>query len=128
MPARFYPNTLPARQVEQEGSIWQTLSLVVLWIIVIVCFFCGVIWCVPLYQDILSSTEASQKLQREIDAEEKNRAEWDLKIKEMSNPNSSLLEQVARDKLDWGKPHESIIKVEPFHSEADTEETSNAGH
>jgi cell division protein FtsB len=115
--ARFLdPSSIPLKR-QSGGNIWATLvpiiqgAIVVGLLAVVGLFFLPVLRTGQGYRDELA------KLQRQTAAAEEQTAQLKLQTEHMKN-DPAYVEHIARDKLNMGKPGETIIRFDPYQPAA----------
>jgi len=110
------PSSIPLKR-QSGGNIWATLvpiiqgAIVVALLAVVGLFFLPVIQTENGYKDDLA------KLQRETAAAEDQQAQLKLETEHMKN-DPAYVEHIARDRLNMGKPGETIIRFDRYQTAA----------
>ena len=108
------PSSIPLKR-QSGGNIWATLVPVIQGGIVI-----GLIAVVGLFFVPVLNTEQSYKdekanLQRKIAAANDEQARLELETEHMKN-DPAYVEQIARDRLNMGKPGETVIRFDKYQA------------
>ena len=108
------PSSIPLKR-QSGGNIWATLVPVIQGGIVI-----GLIAVVGLFFVPVLNTEQSYKdekanLQRKIAAANDQQARLELETEHMKN-DPAYVEQIARDRLNMGKPGETVIRFDKYQA------------
>ena len=121
--ARFLdPSSIPLKR-QSGGNIWATLvpiiqgAIVVGLLAVVGLFFVPVIQKQDGYKAQIAETE------RKIAAAQEEQAQLKLETEHMKN-DPAYVEHIARDKLNMGKPGETIIRFDPYQTAAPNSKTA----
>jgi cell division protein DivIC len=118
------PSSIPLKR-QSGGNIWATLvpiiqgAIVIGLLTVVGLFFLPVIHTQNGYKDDIA------KKQREIAAALEQQAQLKLETEHMKN-DPAYVEHIARDKLNMGKPGETIIRFDPYQASAAASQSARA--
>ncbi len=116
------PSSIPLRDTS-EGNIWSTLVQVAQWVIFFICI-CGILLLfLPVIDISKSHKDQIEELQRKIAAERDHQRELVLETREMQT-DPEFVERISRDRLNLGKPNETIVRFDPYQSEPSTDNTN----
>ena len=111
--ARFLdPSSIPLKR-QSGGNIWATLVPIIQIAIVIGLLAVVGLFFLPVIQTQNGYKAELAKLQREISAREDEQAELKLETEHMKN-DPAYVEHIARDRLNMGRPGETILRFDPY--------------
>jgi len=102
-----------------EDSIWDKLTRVVIGLLLIAGLTGIGVWYRPLIQKNERMRRSVMDLERQIQQEEETRKHLSAAIDAMNN-DPKAVERLAREKLNYAKPGETVIKFEPATSNRTT--------
>jgi cell division protein FtsL len=108
------PSSIPVKR-QSGGNIWATLVPVIQGGIVIGLIAVVGLFFVPVLNTEQSYKDEKAKLQRQITAADDYQARLELETEHMKN-DPSYVEQIARDRLNMGKPGETIIRFDQYQA------------
>jgi hypothetical protein len=108
------PSSIPLKR-QSGGNIWATLVPVIQGGIVIGLIAVVGLFFVPVLNTEQSYKDEKSKLQREIAAANDEQARLELETDHMKN-DPGYVEQIARDRLNMGKPGETIIRFDKYQA------------
>jgi cell division protein FtsB len=113
--ARFLdPSSIPLRR-QSGGNIWATLVPIIQGAIIVGLLAVVGLFFLPVIQTENGYKADLAKLQREMTAAEEQQAQLKLETEHMKN-DSAYVERIARDKLNMGKPGETIIRFDRYQA------------
>jgi len=111
--ARFLdPSSIPLKR-QSGGNIWATLLPIIQGAIVIGALAVVGLFFLPVLQTENRHKEELAKLQVKISNAQDQQRELLLETELMKN-NSSYVEHIARDRLNMGRPGETILRFDPY--------------
>src|SRR5450631_1210439 len=111
--ARFLdPSSIPLKR-QSGGNIWATLVPIIQVAIVVGLLAVVGVFFLPVIQKQDAFKAEIAKKQREIAAAMEQQAQLKLETEHMKNDNA-YVEHIARDRLNMGKPGETIIRFDPY--------------
>jgi cell division protein DivIC len=110
------PSSIPLKR-QSGGNIWATLVPIIQGAIVIGLLAVVGLFFVPVLNTQNGYKRDLAKLQREMAAAEDQQTQLKLETEHMKN-DPAYVEHIARDKLNMGKPGETIIRFDPYQSAA----------
>jgi len=108
------PSSIPVKR-QSGGNIWATLVPVIQGGIVIGLIAVVGLFFVPVLNTEQSYKDEKAKLQREIAAANDEQSRLELETEHMKN-DPAYVEQIARDRLNMGKPGETIIRFDQYQA------------
>ncbi len=120
------PTSIPLKQ-PPEGNIWSTLAQVIQIVIFFLCICAMLLFFLPVIDVGKSQKDHNLELQRKIIAEQERQRELALETLEMKT-NPVFVERVSRDRLNLGKPYETIIRFDPYQPEPTTDGSRSEAH
>ncbi|MCE0483140.1 MAG: septum formation initiator family protein [Methylacidiphilales bacterium] len=118
--ARFLdPSSVPLKR-QSGGNIWATLVHVTQGITVVLLLSVLMLFFLPVIQKTHRLQEEKAHLQDRINEELDQQHQLQVETEYMKN-NPDYIEHIARDRLNMGKPGETILRFDPYQPE-----TSNA--
>jgi len=121
--ARFLdPSSIPLKR-QSGGNIWATLVPIIQGAIVVGLLAVVGLFFLPVIQTQNGYKAELSKLQRQIAAAEEQTAQYKLETEHMKN-DPAYVEHIARDKLNMGKPGETIIRFDPYQTAAPNSKTA----
>jgi len=118
------PSSIPLKR-QSGGNIWATLVPIIQGAIVIGLLAVVGLFFVPVLNTQNGYKRDLAKLQREMAAAEDQQAQLKLETEHMKN-DPAYVEHIARDKLNMGKPGETIIRFDPYQSGASAAKPARA--
>jgi cell division protein FtsB len=113
--ARFLdPSSIPLKR-QSGGNIWATLVPIIQGAIVVGLLAVVGLFFLPVIQTGNGYKAELAKLQREISARQDEQAQLKLETEHMKN-DPAYVEHIARDRLNMGKPGETIIRFDSYQS------------
>jgi cell division protein DivIC len=110
------PSSIPLKR-QSGGNIWATLVPIIQVAIVIGLLAVVGLFFVPVLQTENGYKAELAKLQNQISARQDEQAELKLETEHMKN-DPAYVEHIARDRLNMGKPGETIIRFDSYQSAA----------
>lgn len=117
------PSSIPLKR-QSGGNIWATLIQVVQGVTALVLLAGLMLFFLPVIHRTHELQDEKANLQRRISAEQDQQQELQMEIQHMKN-DSSYVEHIARDRLNMGRPGETIIRFDPYRPEP---ATANPAH
>jgi cell division protein FtsB len=115
--ARFLdPSSIPLKR-QSGGNIWATLVPIIQGAIVVGLLAVVGLFFLPVIQTQNAYKSELAKLQRQMAAAEERTAQLKLETEHMKN-DPAYVEHIARDKLNMGKPGETVIRMDPYQPAA----------
>jgi cell division protein DivIC len=108
------PSSIPLKR-QSGGNIWATLVPIIQGAIVIGLLTVVGLFFVPVIQTENGYKADIEKKQREIAAAQEEQTQLKLETEHMKN-DAAYVEHIARDRLNMGKPGETIIRFDPYQS------------
>src|SRR5450755_3042800 len=118
------PSSIPLKR-QSGGNIWATLVPIIQGAIVIGLLAVVGLFFVPVLNTQNGYKRDLAKLQREMAAAEDQQSQLKLETEHMKN-DPAYVEHIARDKLNMGKPGETIIRFDPYQSAAPNSKSATA--
>src|ERR1700722_18465064 len=106
------PSSIPLKR-QSGGNIWATLVPIIQGAIVIGLLSVVGLFFVPVIQTQNGYKEQMAKLQNQISAANEQQTQLKLETEHMKN-DPAYVEHIARDRLNMGKPGETIIRFDPY--------------
>jgi cell division protein FtsB len=111
--ARFLdPSSIPLKR-QSGGNIWATLVPIIQVAIVVGLLAVVGLFFLPVIQTENGYKAELAKLQREVAARQDEQAQLKLETQHMKN-DPAYVEHIARDRLNMGKPGETIIRFDRY--------------
>jgi cell division protein DivIC len=115
--ARFLdPSSIPLKR-QSGGNIWATLVPIIQGAIVVGLLAVVGLFFIPVIQTENGYKAELARLQREIAARQEEQTQYKLETEHMKN-DPAYIEHIARDKLNMGKPGETIIRFDRYQPAA----------
>ena len=92
--------------------IWHRLSQVVIALIVMACLLGVFFWYLPVFEQNAQMRQEILSLENEIRLEEEKRMQFETAIRNLKE-DPKTVERLAREKLGYAKPGETVIFFEP---------------
>jgi cell division protein DivIC len=118
------PSSIPLKR-QSGGNIWATLVPIIQGAIVIGLLAVVGLFFLPVIQTENGYKAELSKLQRETSAAEDQQAQLKLETEHMKN-DPAYVEEIARDKLNMGKPGETIIRFDRYQAAAPASKSARA--
>jgi cell division protein DivIC len=113
--ARFLdPSSIPLKR-QSGGNIWATLVPIIQVAIVVGLLAVVGLFFVPVIQKQDAYKAQIAETQRKIAAAQDEQAQLKLETEHMKN-DPAYVEHIARDRLNMGKPGETIIRFDPYQA------------
>src|SRR5260370_25323673 len=113
--ARFLdPSSIPLKR-QSGGNIWATLAYITQAVTVAVILSGLMLFFLPVIQKTHRLQEEKLSLQRRIAADLDQQQQLQLETEHMKN-DPVYVEHIARDRLNMGRPGETIIRFDPYQS------------
>jgi cell division protein DivIC len=109
------PSSIPLKR-QSGGNIWATLVPIIQGAIVVGLLAVVGLFFLPVIQTENGYKAELAKLQDQIAARQEEQAELKLETEHMKN-DDAYVEHIARDRLNMGKPGETIIRFDPYQPE-----------
>jgi len=93
-------------------GIWQRLTHLVIGLIILACLLGVFFWYLPVFQTNERMREQILVLERQVRVEEQKQKLLDAAIRNLRE-DSKTVERLAREKLGYAKPGETVIFFEP---------------
>ena len=111
--ARFLdPSSIPLKR-QSGGNIWATLVHLTQGLTLVALLSILMLFFLPVIQKTHRLQEEKALLVREISARQDEQSQLLLETEHMKNDHA-YVEHIARDKLNMGKPGETIIRFDPY--------------
>lgn len=91
-------------------SIWNKLTRVVIFLLVVAVLMSIGRWYLPLIQENARKRKAIEQLEAEVRKEKETKKKLEAEIEALRDPK--VLERLIRDKLLYAKPGETVIRFE----------------
>ena len=108
------PSSIPLKR-QSGGNIWATLVLTTLGLIVVAVVSVVILFFVPVIQHQQRLLTEKTRLQNEIVAALEQQQQLKTQTEHMKN-SSAYVEHIARDKLNMGRPGETILRFDSYQS------------
>lgn len=92
--------------------MWHRLSQVVIALIVMACLLGVFFWYLPVFEQNARMRQEILSLENEIRLEEEKRMQFETAIRNLKE-DPKTVERLAREKLGYAKPGETVIFFEP---------------
>ena len=112
------PSSIPLKR-QSGGNIWATLVPIIQGAIVIGLLTVVALFFVPVIQTENGYKAEIAKKQSEITAAQDEQTQLKLETEHMKN-DPAYVEHIARDRLNMGKPGETIIRFDPYQTTVPT--------
>ena len=113
--ARFLdPSSIPLKR-QSGGNIWATLAYITQAVTVAVLLSGLMLFFLPVIQKTHRLQEDKLSLQRRIAADQEQQQQLQLETEHMKN-DPAYVEHIARDRLNMGRPGETIVRFDPYQS------------
>jgi cell division protein FtsB len=109
------PSSIPLKR-QSGGNIWATLVPIIQGAIVVGLLAVVGLFFLPVIQTENGYKAELAKLQDQIASRQEEQAELKLETEHMKN-DDAYVEHIARDRLNMGKPGETIIRFDPYQPE-----------
>lgn len=97
--------------MKADGGIWDTLSKVVVLLIVIAALLGVAVWYLPVIKQNERMRQENLKLEAQIKQEEENARQLKAAI-DAQRTDPKAVERLAREKLGYAKPGETVIRFQ----------------
>ena len=91
--------------------MWHRLSQLVIALIVAACLLGVFFWYLPVFEQNKRMRQQILALERQIAIEEQRKADFETAIRNFKDPKT--VERLARERLGYAKPGETVIYFEP---------------
>lgn len=113
--ARFLdPSSIPLKR-QSGGNIWATLVHITQGVTVVLLLSCLMLFFLPVIQKTQRLQKEKEHLQNRISEELDQQHQLQLETEYMKNDNA-YVEHIARDRLNMGKPGETILRFDGYQS------------
>jgi cell division protein FtsB len=120
--ARFLdPSSIPLKR-QGGGSIWATLGHIAQGVTVLLVLSCLMLFFLPVIARTHRLQDDKALLQRKIVAAEDLQQQLQIETEYLKN-DPAYVEHIARDRLNMGKPGETIIRFDPYQPAPPTPRT-----
>ncbi len=115
--ARFLdPSSIPLKR-QSGGNIWATLIHITQGVTVVLLLSCLMLFFLPVIQKTHHLQEEKMQLQNRINEELDQQHQLQVETEYMKN-NQDYVEHIARDRLNMGKPGETVLRFDSYQTEA----------
>lgn len=115
------PSSIPLKR-QSGGNIWATLVLTTLGLIIVAVVTVVILFFVPVIQKQQRLLTEKVRLQNEIVAALDQQQQLKAQTEHMKN-NNAYVEHIARDKLNMGRPGETIMRFDSYSSSGPASKT-----
>ena len=115
--ARFLdPSSIPLRR-QSGGNIWATMAHLTQAVIFVVLLSALTLFFFPVIQKTHDLQKTKAQLQANILLEQQKQDQLQLETEHMKS-DQAYIEHIARDKLEMGRPGETVLRFDPYQPES----------